>query len=129
MEFEGTLFKVMPAASGTSARGEWQRQEAIFDVLDGQYTRKVVVTFFNKEAEVKSMVEGQAYTVSINLESREYNGRWYTNVNGWRVQPKVAAAPAPAAAPSAMPPMPSAPIATEPSYGSSAAEEIDDLPF
>ncbi len=125
MEFEGTLFKVMPAASGTSARGEWQRQEAIFDVLDGQYTRKVVVTFFNKEAEVKSMVEGQAYVVSINLESREYNGRWYTNVNGWRVQPKQAAAePAPAA----MPPMPSAPVATEPSYQASA-EEVDDLPF
>ncbi|MFI3286771.1 MAG: DUF3127 domain-containing protein [Rikenellaceae bacterium] len=132
MEFEGTLFKILPAASGTSARGEWQRQEAIFDVLDGQYVRKVVVTFFNKEAEVKSMVEGQAYTVSINLESREYNGRWYTNVNGWRVQPKQVAAPAPAPEPmpSAMPPMPSATISTEPSYGNStAAEEIDDLPF
>ncbi len=131
MEFEGTIFKILPAASGVSARGEWQRQEVIFDVMDGQYTRKVVVTFFNKEAEVKSMVEGQEYTVSINLESREYNGRWYTNVNGWRVQPKQAAAPAaaPMAAPSAMPPMPSAPVATEPSYGSSAAEEVDDLPF
>ncbi len=127
MEFEGTLFKVLPAASGTSARGDWQRQEVIFDVLDGQYTRKVVVTFFNKEAEVKSMAEGQAYVVSINIESREYNGRWYTNVNGWRVQPKQAAAPEVAAAPSAMPPMPSAP-ASEPTY-SAAAEEVDDLPF
>ncbi|MFI3280154.1 MAG: DUF3127 domain-containing protein [Rikenellaceae bacterium] len=129
MEFEGTLFKVLPAASGVSARGEWQRQEVIFDVLDGQYTRKVVVTFFNKEAEVKSMVEGQVYTVSINIESREYNGRWYTNVNGWRVQSKQEAAPAPASAPSAMPPMPSSPVASEPSYGSSSSEEVDDLPF
>ncbi len=129
MEFEGTVFKVMPAASGTSARGEWQRQEVIFDVMDGQYTRKVVVTFFNKEAEVSTLVEGQAYTVSINLESREYNGRWYTNVNGWRVQPKQAAAPAAAPAAAAMPPMPSAPVATEPSFGSAAEEEVDDLPF
>ncbi len=129
MEFEGTLFKILPAASGVSARGEWQRQEVIFDVQDGQYTRKVVVTFFNKEAEVKSMVEGQVYTVSINLESREYNGRWYTNVNGWRVLPKQAAAPVAAPAPSAMPPMPSSPVASEPSYGSSSAEEVDDLPF
>ncbi len=127
MEFEGTVYEVLPAASGTSARGEWQRQEVVFEVMDGQYSRKVVVTFFNKEAEVKSLVKGQSYTVSINLESREYNGRWYTNVNGWRVQPKQAAAPAPA--PDAMPPMPSAPVATEPSYGSSASEEVDDLPF
>lgn len=129
MEFEGTVFQILPPASGTSARGEWQRQEVIFDVLDGQYTRKVVVTFFNKEAEVKSMVEGQVYTVSINIESREYNGRWYTNVNGWRVQSKQEAAPAPASAPSAMPPMPSSPVASEPSYGSSSSEEVDDLPF
>ncbi|MFR9523932.1 MAG: DUF3127 domain-containing protein [Rikenellaceae bacterium] len=126
MEFEGTVFEILPAASGTSARGEWQRQEVVFEVMDGQYARKVVVTFFNKEAEVKALVKGQSYTVSINLESREYNGRWYTNVNGWRVQSKQAEAPAPAA----MPPMPTAPVASEPSYAApSAAEEVDDLPF
>ncbi|MFI3324295.1 MAG: DUF3127 domain-containing protein [Rikenellaceae bacterium] len=129
MEFEGTVFEILPAASGTSARGEWQRQEVVFEMMDGQYARKVVVTFFNKEAEVKALVKGQSYTVSINLESREYNGRWYTNVNGWRVQSKQAAAPAVEATTASMPPMPSAPIATEPSYGSSAAEEVDDLPF
>lgn len=128
MEFEGIVFEVLPAASGTSARGEWQRQEVVFEMMDGQYSRKVVVTFFNKEAEVKALVKGQSYTVSINLESREYNGRWYTNVNGWKVQAKQAAAPAAPAA-DAMPPMPSAPIAAEPSFGSSAAEEVDDLPF
>ncbi|MFR9503525.1 MAG: DUF3127 domain-containing protein [Rikenellaceae bacterium] len=128
MEFEGVVYEILPAASGTSARGEWQRQEVVFEVMDGQYSRKVVVTFFNKEAEVKSLVKGQSYVVSINLESREYNGRWYTNVNGWRVQPKQAPAPAPAPMPEAVPPMPSAPLA-EPSYGSAAAEEVDDLPF
>lgn len=128
MEFEGIVYEILPAASGTSARGEWQRQEVVFEVMDGQYSRKVVVTFFNKEAEVKSLVKGQSYTVSINLESREYNGRWYTNVNGWRVQPKQVA---PAPAPEAMPPMPSSPVASEPSYEGSAssAEDVDDLPF
>ena len=126
MEFEGVVFDILPAASGTSARGEWTRQEVIFDVLDGQYTRKVVVTFFNKENDVKSLVKGQSYTVSINIESREYNGRWYTNVNGWRVQSKSAAAPMPEAPmPAAMPSMPTS---EAPSY-SAAAEEVDDLPF
>ncbi len=125
MEFEGTVYEILPAASGTSARGEWQRQEVVFEMMDGQYARKVVVTFFNKEAEVKALVKGEAYTVSINLESREYNGRWYTNVNGWRVQPKGAAAPAPAPQ-AAMPPMPTAAPTIE---TATAAEEVDDLPF
>lgn len=82
------------------------------------------VTFFNKESEVARLKEGAAYTVSVNIESREYNGRWYTDVRAWRVQPKQEAAPA-AAAP--MPDMP--PIGEEPSYSTSSSAEVDDLPF
>jgi hypothetical protein len=29
--------------------------------------------------------EGESLTVSIDLESREYNGRWYTDVEAWKV--------------------------------------------
>lgn len=127
MELEGIVFKILPAASGTSARGDWQRQDVIFDVADGQYTRKVVVTFFNKPQEIENLREGMECTVSINIESREYNGRWYTNVNGWRVVAKQAAAPEAAAPmPYDMPPMPQSTPAA-PSF--SAAEESDDLPF
>ena len=64
--------------------------------------------------------EGAAYTVSVNIESREYNGRWYTDIRAWRIQPKQAESAAP------MPDMP--PIPEEPSYASSPAE-VDDLPF
>ncbi len=125
MEFEGKAIEKFEAAKGTSARGEWQRQEVLFEVMDGQYPRKVVVTFFNKEQEVSSITIGESYTVSINIESREFNGRWFTNVNGWRVQSKQAAVPEAAAV---VPPMPSAPLAEAPSY-SSSAEDVDDLPF
>ena len=68
------------------------------------------------------MYKRQAYTVSVNIESREYNGRWYTDIRAWRLQPKQAEVPG--AGP--MPDMP--PIAEEPSYASSPAE-VDDLPF
>jgi hypothetical protein len=88
------------------------------------------VTFFNKPDEVARLVEGQEYVVSFDLESREYNGRWYTDVRAWRVQgkqqeaaatPDYVATPAPAAAP-----MPTA----EPAYAAQAAvEPADDLPF
>lgn len=121
MEFEGVVYKIMPATKGTSARGDWQRQEVIFE-MPSEFSRKVCVTFFNKESEVARLNEGATYTVSVNIESREYNGRWYTDVRAWRVQPKQEAAPAP------MPDMP--PVGEEPSYTSSAASaEVDDLPF
>lgn len=122
MEFEGVVYKILPPTKGVSARGEWQRQEVIFE-MPQEFSRKVCVTFFNKESEVARLKEGVAYTVSVNIESREYNGRWYTDVRAWRIQPKAAQAPE-------MPPMPDMPpIAEEPSYASTPASEVDDLPF
>lgn len=123
MEFEGVVYKIMPVTRGTSARGEWQRQDVVFDYNDGgQFSRKICVTFFNKESDVAKLREGETFLVSVNIESREYNGRWYTDIRAWRLQPKQTEAPG--AGP--MPDMP--PIAEEPSYASSPAE-VDDLPF
>ena len=73
MEFEGTVYKIMPVTKGTSARGEWQRQDVVFEMNEGSFTRKICVTFFNKPDDVARLREGAAYTVSVNIESREYN--------------------------------------------------------
>ena len=123
MEFEGVVYKIMPATKGTSARGDWQRQEVIFE-LPQEFSRKICVIFFNKESDVARLREGMVCTVSVNIESREYNGKWYTDVRAWRVQPKEETAAAPA-----MPDMP--PFTEEPAYAAPAAPmaEVDDLPF
>ena len=110
MEFEGTVYKIMPVTKGTSARGEWQRQDVVFEMNEGSFARKICVTFFNKPDDVARLKEGAAYTVSVNIESREYNGRWYTDIRAWRLQPKQAEVPG--AGP--MPDMP--PIAEEPPF-------------
>ena len=85
MEFEGVVYKIMPVTRGTSARGEWQRQDVVFDYNDGgQFSRKICVTFFNKESDVAKLREGETFLVSVNIESREYNGRWYTDIRPGR---------------------------------------------
>lgn len=123
MEFEGTVYKILPLTKGTSARGDWQRQDVVFEMNEGSFTRKICVTFFNRPDDVAKLREGAAYTVSVNIESREYNGRWYTDIRAWRLQTKQTQAPA-------MPPMPDMPpIAEEPTYASAPAAEVDDLPF
>ena len=126
MEFEGTVFKILPALKGTSARGEWQRQDVVFDVMDGTFSRKICVTFFNKPDDVSRLKVGSEYKVSINVESREYKERWYTDVRAWRIQEKVAQAPQPQAPMGAEMP----PYVEEPAYASNnASQETDDLPF
>ena len=115
MEFEGVVYKILPATQGTSARGEWKKQEVIFE-LPNEFSRKVCVIFFNKESDVARLKEGATYVVSVNIESREYNGRWYTEVRGWQL---TKAAPAEA-------PMPSFEEAPMPSFEEAP---IDDMPF
>lgn len=130
MEFEGTVFKIMPATSGQSARGAWQRQEVIFDMKSqSQYPRKICVTFFNKPEEVARLSVGVEYNVSIDIESREYNGKWYTDVRAWRIVAKEQTAPSPASG--INPPAYNSPMPTqEPVYAQNVAvQEVDDLPF
>ena len=83
-------------------------------------------------------------TVSFDIESREFNGRWYTSIRAWRIQQgdttQVAAA-APAAAPVAAPtaaPVAAAPAQAAPAEGvpanidpfdASAGDGTSDLPF
>ena len=135
MEFEGVVYKILPLQSGTSARGEWQRQDVVFE-LPQEYSRKICVTFFNRPADVALLREGATYTVSINIESREYNGRWYTDIRAWRLQPKQQeqpqpeqyAAPAQPAGGYAAPAAPAAPAGGD-FAGSASQQEPDDLPF
>ena len=77
MEFEGTVYKIMPVTKGTSARGDWQRQDVVFEMNEGSFARKICVTFFNKPEDVARLKEGSTYNVSVNIESREYNGRYH----------------------------------------------------
>lgn len=139
--FEGIVFAILPEQSGTSARGEWHNQNVVFEMkTNSQYPRKVSVKFFNKRDEVARLVVGASYNVTFDVESREYQGRWYTDVVGRKIEPKEAAqvaqaqyseplptatpTPAPMAAPMATP-MPT----EEPAMPAQSAAVVDDLPF
>lgn len=125
MEFEGVVWRVLPQIKGTSARGEWVKQEVVFE-LPGEFNRKICVGFWGDKAqEAATLKPGETITVSANVESREYNGRWYTEVRAWRINRKSAAEPQPMATDN-LPPLDT--FSTEES-ASSSASEVDDLPF
>ena len=85
MEFEGVVFRKLPEVTGTSAKGAWRKQDVVFE-LPSEFSRKICVTFFGDRAEdAASLQEGETVTVSVNVESREYNGKWYTDVKAWKI--------------------------------------------
>lgn len=53
---------------------------------EGQYPKKVCVTIWGDKADERVLKTGSALKIDFDLESREYNGRWYTDVKAWKVE-------------------------------------------
>ncbi len=84
MEITGEIIECLPVKSGQSAKGEWRKQEYVLQT-DGQYPKKICFMVWGEKVEQFAIQQGEVLQVSIDLESREYNGRWYTDVKAWRV--------------------------------------------
>jgi len=83
MEIKGKIIQILEATSGKSARGEWKRQDFILETQD-QFPKKVCISNWNDKIDI-SNIENKVITASINIESREYNGKWYTDVKVWKM--------------------------------------------
>ena len=124
LELEGTLRQKLGVQQGTSARGQWAKQEFILEFPDGNFTSQACFTAFgqDKVAELDKYQVGDRIKVSFNIRGREYNGRWYTDLQIWRIAPAGQAAAAPAAQAVAAPAYNAAPAADIP------APTLDDMP-
>ena len=125
MELEGRIARKLNVQTGTSARGAWAKQEFIFEYQEGNFPSQVCMNVWgdDKVKELDKYQVGDKVKVSFNLSSREYNGRWYTDVRAWRIEP--------ANAPQAQPQMPPVPPmgAPMPSADDMNTPLEDDLPF
>lgn len=132
----------LPLQSGTSKAGNaWSKQEYVLETMEA-YPKKVHFDFFGEKAAQFPLEVGDLVDLSYDIESREYNGRWYTSIRGWKaekVDPNaVAAAAAAGTPPAALPPAAGlapdgpAPVANDnvpPATDFSQPSGDDDLPF
>ena len=120
MELIGKIIQILPLQEGVSKAGNpWKKQEYILETLGTQYPRKVCFNLFGDNVDKFPMQVGQDVTVSIDIESREFNGRWYTDVRAWNVLNGVQLAGAPAPGFAAAPTQPAAPA---PGFASTPAQ-------
>lgn len=85
MELTGKIIHVLQEVSGTSARGPWRKQEYVIEI-PGDYPKPVCFMVWGDKIDQFQIADGDELTVHFDLESREYNGRWYTDVKAWRVE-------------------------------------------
>lgn len=98
MDINGKIVQLLPKQSGTSQKGTWEKQDYILET-EGQYPKKVCFNLWGDKIGQFGIQEGDQVQVSFDLESREYNGRWYTDVRAWNVKKIGAAQPAGAPVP------------------------------
>ncbi|MFA4045317.1 DUF3127 domain-containing protein [Prevotella sp. PCHR] len=140
MEIEGKIIMVLPEQSGVSARtgNAWKSQEFVIETHE-QYPRKCCFRVFGADRLATMNIQsGEELRVSVDIDAREYNGRWFNSINAWKVEridPMAAQAAAQAPQPSAteaFPPAPGAPAAqasAAPFAPASEESSADDLPF
>ena len=141
MEITGRLIRVLEETRGESARGPWVRGGFVIET-EGDYPRQVAFDCFGEDrvAMVKNIPMNSPVVVRFNPESREFNGKWYTNLRCSNIQTYVPGQMPPAstgfnhAAPAQGTPASAAAPAPEPTpFASAPTTEMpnssDDLPF
>ena len=84
-EMNGKVSAVLPIATGEGKNGTWKSQDYVLET-GGQYPKKVCFNLFGDSIEKFNVVIDDEIKVSYDIESREYNGRWFTTIRAWKVE-------------------------------------------
>ncbi|MHC1702402.1 MAG: DUF3127 domain-containing protein [Tenuifilaceae bacterium] len=125
LEITGKLITKLPQQTGQGKNGTWIKQDFIIETQD-QFPKKVCISLWGEKAkELDAIAMGENVKAGINIESREFNGKWYTDVKAWKIEKTGAAS----SQKNDLPPMPT--DETLPPFldPSNKFEPTDDLPF
>jgi hypothetical protein len=86
LEIIGKIQQILPQQSGIGKNGAWSKREFVIETME-QYPRKVCINVWGEKADSleQQYSVGSVVKASINIESREYNGKWYTDVRAWKI--------------------------------------------
>lgn len=123
LEVTGRLIDILPEQSGTGKNGVWKKQDILIETTE-QFPKKICMSLWgDKVDQAKDYQKGQMMKVVASVESREYNGKWYTDVRPFRIDVDGASAGTPA---------PSSSSNTLPDFGVTPDpinDSLNDLPF
>ncbi len=92
MEITGKIVQILPLQSGQGKNGVWKKQDYIIEFGD-QYPKKVCFNLWGDKIDTFAIQLNEQVKVDFDVESREFNGRWYTDVKAWNITKLAAGAP------------------------------------
>ncbi len=84
MELKAKLIQLLPLQSGEGKNGPWKKQDIIVET-ESQYPKKVCISIWGDKIDANKLQIGNQLNISFDIESREFNGRWYTDVKAWKI--------------------------------------------
>ena len=84
MQIIGKLVHLLPEVTGNGKNGLWKKQEFILET-DGTYPKKICIEVWGEKIDMAVLQLGNELDVQFDVESREYNNKWFTNCKAWKV--------------------------------------------
>ena len=85
MIITGKIIQIMQPQTGTSAKGPCEKQEFIVET-DGQYHKKISCVIWKDKIILDHIKIDAHLKISFDIESREYSGKWYTEIKVWKTE-------------------------------------------
>ena len=133
MEVIGKIIKKLPLVSGTakSTGNPWKKQDYVLETSE-THPKTIAFDFFGDRADQFNFEVGDEIKLSFDIESREYQGRYYTNIRGWKGEKVNGGATATQTVydhSTAATPTPNMGVAMPPANDFSGGDDNSDLPF
>ena len=85
IQLRGKVVQVLKEQGGQGKNGPWRKRDFILEI-HGKYPKKVCITQWGDNIDQQAVSEGMEVTASVDIQSREYNGNWYTDVKAWKIE-------------------------------------------
>ena len=85
MQLTAKLIQLLPIQTGNSKNGEWKKQDVIV-TTEGQYPKKICVSIWGDKINDSHLQIGNNLKIDFDIESRDYNNKWYTDIKAWKVE-------------------------------------------
>jgi hypothetical protein len=85
MKIIAKLTQILPLQTGFGKNGQWRKQDVIVEV-DGQYPKNICISIWGDNINENQLIIGNQLSFDFEIESREFNGKWYTDVKAWKIE-------------------------------------------
>jgi len=85
MQLTAKLIQLLPIQIGTGKNGQWKKQDIIVET-DGQYPKKICISIWGEKINESQLQIGKVLKIDFDIESREYNSKWYTDIKAWKIE-------------------------------------------